>query len=52
LGKVENGFKKGRHFFEIRGKYLENGFSQNFKGIKKRGRRLWECGVHRFKMFM
>jgi len=52
LGKVENGFNKIRHFFETEGKYLENGFSQNLKGIKKKGRRLWECDVHRFRMFM
>jgi hypothetical protein len=53
LRKVEKGFKKGRQFFETWGKDLENGFSQNLKGIKKKkGRRLWECGVHRFRMFM
>jgi hypothetical protein len=42
LGKVEKGFQKGRYFFETWGKDLENGFSQNLKGILKRGR-LWEC---------
>ncbi len=35
MGKVEKGFKKGKHFFETWGKDLENGFSQNLKGIKK-----------------
>jgi len=52
LGKVKKGFWKRRQFFEIWGKYLENGFSQNLKGIKKRGWRLWECNVHRFRMLM
>ncbi len=37
LGKVEKGFWKGRQFCETWGKDLENGFSQNLKGIKKRG---------------
>jgi len=52
LGKVEKIFQKGRYFFETLGKDLENGLSQKLKGIKKRGRRLWECGVHRFRMLV
>jgi len=38
LRKVEKGFKKGRQFFETWGKDLEDGFSQNLKGIKKKGK--------------
>jgi hypothetical protein len=52
LGKLERGFQKGRQFFETWGKDLENGFSQNLKEIEKGGGRLWECGVHRFKMLL
>ncbi len=37
---------------KLGGKKLENGFSQNLREIKKKGRRLWECGVHKIIMFM